>query len=396
MTSTTGAVGSTVDPIVNTEERLAAWRHELRAWFSTHAPPALPPLDTAAVDVTGYREWERTLADAGYAAVHWPVEHGGRAADQRERLIFQQEYERAGGPARVNVQGLMLAGPTVMRFGTPEQQRRWIPPILRAEQIWCQGFSEPDAGSDLAALRTRAVLSGDEFVVNGQKIWTTGAQYADWIFALVRTGDEASRHRGITWLMIDLRTPGVVVRPITQLNRRADFAEVFFDDVRVPRDNVIGEIDGGWAVAMAALGFERGVGRRSHVQYLRRLDHLRGVVAAAGLPLPGDVEREFGAVLADILSFRDYTDRVAAEADAGLTTDTHAYNKLVWSELQVRLFELGERILRSTGRWLDPGAAAEVAEWSAEYWYSRAARIFAGTNQVQRTIIADRVLGLPR
>jgi len=374
---------------------LLDWRLEVRSWLEAHVPRSMPPLDDYAASA-GYREWERLLTDAGYAAVHWPVEHGGRGASEPERLVFQEEYERAGGPVRVNIQGLMLAGPTVMAFGTPEQQRRWLPGMLRADEVWCQGFSEPDAGSDLASLRTRAVREGDDLVVSGQKIWTTGAHYSDWIFALVRTSKEESRHQGITWLMIDLRTPGVVVRPVVQLNGRAEFAEIFFDEVRVPIDNVVGGIGNGWRVAMTALGFERGVGRRSYVQYLTRLEQLRKVVADSGVRLDPDLEREFGEVLAKVLMYRDYTARVAAEARHQPPTSTAAYNKLIWSQLQVQLFALGERVLRAAGELRGVDASDVAAEWMAEYWYSRAASIFAGTTQVQQNIIADRVLGLPR
>jgi alkylation response protein AidB-like acyl-CoA dehydrogenase len=379
----------------DTSAHTDAWRLEVRAWLDAYVPGGLPPLDSYA-DSAGYRAWEQQLADAGYAAVHWPVEHGGRGADELERLVFLEEYERAGGPLRINIQGLMLAGPTLMAFGTPDQQRRWLPAMLRSDEIWCQGFSEPNAGSDLAALRTRAVLLGDELVVNGQKIWTTGAQYSDWIFALVRTGNDGPRHRGITWLMIDLRTPGVDVRPIMQLDGRAEFAEVFFDDARVPVENVVGGIGNGWRVAMAALGFERGVGRRSYVQYLTRLECLRQVLASAAVQLEPAIQAEFGEVLARVLMYRDYTARVAAEARAGNVTATSAYNKLIWSELQVQLFQLGEHVLRATGELRDPLQNGRAEEWMAEYWYSRAARIFAGTNEIQKNIIAERVLGLPR
>ncbi|MGV9852470.1 acyl-CoA dehydrogenase family protein [Streptomyces sp. NPDC003442] len=371
------------------------WRAELRAWLGEHVPRALPPLDghAAAAD---YRAWERKLADAGYAAVHWPVEHGGRGAGERERLVFQEEYERARGPVRINIQGLMLAGPTLMAFGTERQRHRWLPAMLCADEVWCQGFSEPDAGSDLASLRTRAERSGDDLVVNGQKIWTTGAHYSDWIFALVRTDSAGPKHRGITWVMIDLRTPGVTVRPITQLNDRPEFAEIFFEDVRVPLDNVVGGIGNGWRVAMTALGFERGVGRRSYIQYLNRLESLRRAVASAGARLDPAVELEFGDVLAQVLMYRDYASRVAAEATADPPTATAAYNKLIWSELQVRLFQLGESVLRATGDLRDGAPTERAEEWMAEYWYARAARIFAGTNQIQKNIIAERVLGMPR
>jgi alkylation response protein AidB-like acyl-CoA dehydrogenase len=376
-------------------DALRAWRLEVRAWLEAHVPGELPPLDSYAASA-GYRAWERQLADAGYAAVHWPVEYGGRGADELERLVFQEEYERAGGPPRVNIQGLMLAGPTLMAFGTPDQQRRWLPAMVRSEEVWCQGFSEPDAGSDLASLRTQAVLAGDELVVSGQKIWTTGAHYSDWIFTLVRTGRDGPKHRGITWLMIDLRSPGVEVRPIMQLNGRAEFAEIFFDEVRVSADNVVGGIGNGWRVAMAALGFERGVGRRSYVQYLTRLEYLRQVLASADGRLEPEIETQFGEVLANVLMYRDYTARVAAEARSGSVTAASAYNKLIWSEVQVQLFQLGERVLRAAGDLRDPLRNDRAEDWTAEYWYSRAARIFAGTNQIQKNIIAERVLQLPR
>lgn len=381
--------------IFNQTRELCDWRAELRAWLGEHVPRALPAPDSHAASA-GYRAWERKLADAGYAAVHWPVEHGGRGAGEQERLVFQEEYERARGPVRINIQGLMLAGPTLMAFGTEQQRRRWLPGMLRADEVWCQGFSEPDAGSDLASLRTRAVQSGDELIVNGQKIWTTGAHYSDWVFALVRTADDGPKHRGITWVMIDLRAPGVTVRPITQLNGSPEFAEIFFEDVRVPLDNVIGGIGNGWRVAMTALGFERGVGRRSYVQYLNRLEWLRRTVASAGVRLDPAVELEFGDVLAQVLMYRDYTSRVAAEATADPPTATAAYNKLIWSELQVRLFQLGEHVLRATGDLRDGAPTERAEEWMAEYWYARAARIFAGTNQIQKNIIAERVLGMPR
>jgi alkylation response protein AidB-like acyl-CoA dehydrogenase len=376
-------------------EPLPAWRHEVRAWLEAHVPRELPPLDSYS-DAAGYRAWEQQLADAGYAAVHWPQEHGGRGAGEVERLVFLEEYERAGAPPRINIQGLMLAGPTLMAFGTEQQQRRWLPAMLRSDEIWCQGFSEPDAGSDLAALRTRARPRGDALVVSGQKIWTTGAHYADWIFTLVRTGDDGPKHRGITWLMIDLRAPGVEVRPIVQLDGRIEFAEVFFDEVEVPVDDVVGGIGNGWRVAMTALGFERGVGRRSYVQYLTRLESLRQALASAGVRLEPAIESQFGAVLAKVLMYRDYAARVAAEAGSGTATATSAYNKLIWSEIQVQLFELGERVLRATGDLRDAVADQRAEEWMAEYWYSRAARIFAGTNEIQKNIIAERVLGMPR
>ncbi len=267
---------------LNPTPQQAAFRAEVRAWLEANTPrEPLPPLGTPE-GLAAHRAWERKLYDAGYAAIYWPAQYGGRDADLLTQAIFAEEYVLVGAPQRLNVLGLGLAGPTLIAFGTPEQKERWLPGILSGEDVWCQGFSEPDAGSDLAALRTAAVREGDELVVNGQKIWTSAGTYADWIFALVRTNATAPKHKGITFVMIDMHSPGIEVRPIVQINGDAGFAEVFFSDVRVPVENVVGRIDDGWRVAMATLGFERGTGLGSAVRFARDIAALVGIVKATG------------------------------------------------------------------------------------------------------------------
>src|SRR5919202_526819 len=221
------------------------------------------------------------LYDAGYAGLDWPAEYGGRGGTPTEQLIFLAETEKARAPnVGVNFVGLRHAGPTMIAEATPEQQARHLPPILRGDEVWCQGFSEPEAGSDLASLRTRAVRDGDEYVVNGQKIWTSYGAFADWIFALVRTDPDAPKHRGISFLPIDMSSPGVEARPIVQLDGQAGFAEVFFTDVRVPASNVVGEVNGGWGVAMTTLGFERDAPAAPAARFLRQVRTIASIARA--------------------------------------------------------------------------------------------------------------------
>src|ERR1700684_1751678 len=240
------------------EER---FRDELRTWLGATLPTlgAAPPAEDWPARRAFDSHWQRLLFDAGYAGVDWPAEGGGRGASPVEQLIFKEECERAGGPyVGVNFVGLLHAGPTIIAEGTPAQRQRYLPPILRGEEVWCQGFSEPDAGSDLASLRTRAVRDGDEYVVNGSKIWTSHAEVADNCELLVRTGAEDSRHRGISWLILPMDTPGVEIRPLSTIAGSTEFAELFLDDVRVPVANRVGDENDGWRVPMVPLSFERG------------------------------------------------------------------------------------------------------------------------------------------
>ncbi len=379
-------------------DEMRAFREEVRAWLADNVPSdPLPPLKTAE-DLQQYKAWERRLYEAGYAAISWPKAFGGRDADLMTQAVFAEEYAAADAPTRINTLGLGLAGPTLMVHGTPEQQAQWLPGILSCEDIWCQGFSEPDAGSDLAAVRTSAVLDGDHYVVNGQKIWTSIGKFGDWIFTLVRTNTEVPKHKGITFLMIDMRSEGIEVRPITQINEDAGFAEVFFDDVRVPAENVVGGVDNGWKVAMTTLSFERGTGLGSHVRFQQDLDDLIDIVRRSGKADDPRVREKVAALHVRNQVFRRNGQRTLTSITNGNPVGPEAsLNKLYWSTMERDIFETGMEVMGPLAE-LTPAADAALdhGTWHKKYWYSRAACIYAGTTQIQKNIIAERVLGLPK
>ena len=345
-----------------------AFRDEVRAWLETNLPrpPLAHPDSREAFEA--HRAWERTLFDAGYSAI----------TDVVLRSVFEEEYMLADAPERVNVVGQKLIAPTLVAHGTDEQRRRWLPRIETSEDIWSQGFSEPEAGSDLAGIRTRAELVGDEYVVNGQKIWTSYGTFADWIFLLVRTDPSAERHRGITFLAADMRTDGIEARPITQLDGHAGFAEVFLTDARIPAANVIGEPNDGWRVAMTTLGAEREAPARPAARYIRDIRELATMTddkdALAGLYVQAKCYEH---------ASRRVLSRLANGEEIGVDASV---TKLQWSELERHVFEVG---LELTGMDHTRG-------WWNKYWYARAATIYAGTSEIQRNIIAERILGLPR
>lgn len=374
-----------------------AFRTEVREWLQANVPTDLPPL-RGVEQMPRYKAWERTMFEAGYAAISWPKAFGGRDADLMTQAIFAEEYARAGAPQRINVLGLGLAGPTLMVHGTPEQKAQWLPDILSCDAIWCQGFSEPDAGSDLAAIRTSAVLEDDTYVVNGQKIWTSAGRYADWMFALVRTTTGVAKHKGITFLMIDMHSPGIVVRQINQINDDAGFSEVFFDDVRVPAANVVGGVDDGWGVAMTTLSFERGTGLGSHVRFQRNLDGLVEIVKATGTAEDPKVRDRVAALHVRNQVFRHNGNRTLTSISGGNPVGPEAsLNKLFWSTMERDIFETGMDVLGPYAELEDPGLdGVDARAWHKQYWYSRAACIYAGTTQIQKNIIAERVLGLPK
>lgn len=384
------------------------FRAEVREWLADHVPEQRLTSWTDPAGFAQHREWEKTLFEGGYAAVDWPTEYGGRSADIKHTIAFAEEYYQAGGPERINMGGLYLLGPVLMQYGTPEQCARWIPDLLACRTIWCQGFSEPESGSDLASLRTRAVREGDEFVVNGQKIWTSMGAFADWIFALVRTDPEAGRarkHNGITFLCIDLRTPGIEVRPLTMVDGTQGFAEVFFTDVRVPVANVVGEIDQGWKVAMSTLGFERGAVFGDHAKFSLDVEGLAALIRAKGLSQDSLALDELGRLVVATEVYRANVYRLADLAEAGENVDASAsINNLYWTEMQHDIFSTGLRLMAEDGEvTADPAvldaAPADVQavwrDWHHRYWYARAAMIFGGTSEIQRNIISERNLGLP-
>jgi alkylation response protein AidB-like acyl-CoA dehydrogenase len=367
------------------------FRHRLRSWLAENVPPGgLPDVDTEE-GFRAHQAWERTLHDAGYAGISWPAVHGGGGGDLLHEAVFAEEYERARGPVRITRPSLRFLGPTLMRFGSPAQQERWLVRMLRAEDIWSQGFSEPEAGSDLAGLRTRAELRGDVYVVDGQKTWTTHGRFSDWMFALVRTGPPGGRHRGLTCLAIDLRSPGVTVRPVGQAHGRTGFAEVFFTGVEVPADQRIGGHDEGWTVAMTLLSFERGPDTGGPVRTEQRLTALAGDVAADLSEADAAATAgELGAAAARLYAYRAHTARrVAGQWEGEPAGVESSVVKLYSTGLDRDLVELGSELFGDL----------RLAEGTPEYvdfWHSRAGRIYGGTAQIQRNIVADRILGLPR
>ncbi|GIW42932.1 MAG: putative acyl-CoA dehydrogenase FadE17 [Candidatus Binatia bacterium] len=385
-----------------------AFRREVRSWLERNLPPgwgtpAYQPPRTAEEQVSFARAWQRKLYDGGWAGLTWPKEYGGRGATVVEQLIYNEEYARVAAPDILCLKiGLSLVGPTLMACGTEEQKRRFLGPILRGEEIWCQGFSEPNAGSDLASVRTRAELDGDAFVVNGQKIWTSVARYADWCMLVARTRHDGPKHRGLTFLLVDMNTPGITVRPLREMTGEAWFNEVFFDHVRVPRSNVVGEIHGGWEVVLATLGHER-AGTTPHVRLqaeARRLARLVQTVLRGGVPVSRDpVVRQKVAqawIEANILRCSAYRN-VTRLSRTGVPGPEGSILKLFWSELEQRLKDTAFEVLGLRGTLTEKDVlATDGGFWCHELLWSRSATIYAGTSEIQRNIIAQRVLGLPR
>ena len=378
--------------LIDTAEQ-QAFRAEAREWLEAHVPATpLPSFDTAD-GFELHRDWERTLHAGRWSAVSWPVEYGGRGADYLSWLIFEEEYFRAGAPGRVNQNGIFLLGPTIMEVGTDAQKARFLPTMASSEIVWAQAWSEPNAGSDLAAIRSTAHLDGDEWVLNGQKLWASRAAWADWCFGIFRTDPEAERHRGLTFLLCPLDLPGITVRPIAQLDGDTGFAEIFFDDVRIPIDSNLGEVNKGWGVAMATAGFERGVSLRSPARFTEAAKRLIALWREIGDPTDDAMRDAVTDVWMSAEGYRLHTYQTVTGLLEGRTIGSEAsLNKIFWSEMDVRLHELALDLL---------GAHAEVMSGPYERWvdgflFSLAGPIYAGTNEIQRNIIADRVLQLPR
>ena len=375
-----------------------AFRAEARAWFDENAHLAPQQSFDTAEGFAKHRAWERTLFDGGWGVVPWPVEYGGRGADLVSWLIMEEEYYRAGCPYRLNQNGLFLLGPTLMEFGTDEQKERFLPPMARGDHIWAQGWSEPDAGSDMAAIRSTATRDGDEWVLNGQKTWSTRAAFADWLFGIFRSDPDSSRHHGLSFILVPLDAEGIQVRPIAQLNGETGFAEVFFDDVRVPVDNTIGEVGQGWKVAMATAGFERGVSLRSPGRFSESARRLVALAKAQADRLSPALARRVADAWVrtqayDLFTYRT-VDRVLAGDPAGPETSV---NKIFWSEMDRALHETAMDLLGPRAM-LGPDAPDVERDglWLDRFLFSLSGPIYAGTNEIQRNIIAERVLGMPR
>ena len=376
-----------------------AFRSEAREWLAANVEPT-PSFASFDEEFEWGRRWQRRLADARWVGIHWPVEFGGRGATPLEVAIFNMEYARSRAPQPVNRTGVNLAGPTLLAHGTDEQKRRWLPGILTAEEIWCQLFSEPGAGSDLASLTTRATPVEGGWVVTGQKVWTSYAQHSRWGIALVRTDPDAPRHRGISYLVIDMEAPGIEVRPLVTMTTEAEFNEVFFDEVFVPSDHLVGGLHDGWAVANTTLAHERGTTFPFKEQVVHEvyLDEVLGLAAEAGSfddPLLADSLVD-AYVLLRVLRLHNWRTMTRLERGEEPGAESSVV-KLAWTDMTQHLSDVALEVVGAAAPlW---GAATDnpaAGKWQRQWLWSKASSIAGGTSEVQRTIIGERMLGLPR
>jgi alkylation response protein AidB-like acyl-CoA dehydrogenase len=396
-----------------------AFRKEIRTWLEDNLPAGWfdPDFDMTAEERAAFNEeWPRRLYEGGWICAGWPVEYGGKGLSTMENVVLAEEFARARAPVRADFFGDTLVGPTLLQWGTEEQKKEFLPKILSGEMRWCQGFSEPNSGSDLASLKTSAVLDGDQWVINGQKVWTTQAQYADYIFLLARTDPSAPKHKGISYLLVPMKQPGIEVRGITQPDGTAEFNEVFFDGARAPRDNVVGGVNNGWVVANTTLAHERGMSATT--SYRRFEDELRLMI---------DVARERGVLddplvrqrlmryhtkieILRINGLRGLTATLQDRKDPGVVA-LGATNKMFWSEMHRDAMELALDIYGPASMLSDAGpdsgswpATARhdgrpvypVSPMVSSFFFSRSETIWGGTAEIQRNIVGERVLGLPR
>jgi alkylation response protein AidB-like acyl-CoA dehydrogenase len=372
---------------------LAAFRDEAARWIAAEAPDPLPHDLTEAFPAA--RAWQRKLFDAGWLGLSWPAEYGGRGMSPVHQIVFDEELTKARAPMPAGTVSLEVIGPTIVRFGTDAQKKALIRPLLSGEDIWCQGFSEPDAGSDLAALRTRAVRRGDVYVVNGRKVWTTMAHLSTWCALLAKTGDGSRASRNITYLLVPMDSPGISVRPLAEMTGDVSFSEVTFDDTEVPADNVLGAAGGGWLVAMSTLEFERGP------YVLRRYAEVRAMFAdlvadlrASSLACDPVVTRRIGECDMLLEALRARCDRIVGEIAHEALSNRSSLDKLFLEYVSQEIFGFA---LDCTGP--NPlgsrGTVPHSPRWAREYLYSRAASIYGGTTEIQRNIVAKRLLDLP-
>jgi len=371
------------------------FRTEVRSWLEANVPRQ--PLETLE-GRAGFDQhvlWERKLATGDWGVVTWPEAYGGRGLDLIRWLIFEEEYYRAGAPLRANQNGVFLLGPTIMEFGTEAQKARFLPPMAKGEVIWAQAWSEPNAGSDMAAIRSRAVRDGDHYVVSGQKTWSSRAAYADWCFGLFRTEAGSARHKGLSFLLIPLDAPGVKVSPVRQLHGDTGFAEIFFDDVRVPVGDCLAAEGQGWNVAMATAGFERGLMLRSPARFQAEAERLIALYRSHAQTAAPEVRAAVVQAWADTQAYALNTYSVAAKVQAGNKIGAEAsLIKIFWSELDRAMHRAAMSLLGASAelRTID----GEANAWLEGYIFSLAGPIYAGTNEIQRNIVAERLLGLPR
>jgi|MudIll2142460700_1097286.scaffolds.fasta_scaffold16015_2 alkylation response protein AidB-like acyl-CoA dehydrogenase len=389
-------------------EQEEAFRSELREWLRHHLPAGwgtdeFPEPQSLAAEVAFLLDWQRHLSAGGWVGVHWPREYGGRGATTVENYILQEEFARARAPEIIGRIGVNLVGPTLIAHGTEDQRRRHLRRILSGEELWCQLFSEPNAGSDLAALRCRAERHGDEFIVNGQKVWTSYAQFADWGILLARTDPNAPKAKGISFFIVDMRSPGIHVRPLRQMTGSEEFNEVFLEDVHVPASHLVGAPNRGWAIAQTTLSHERGTSPRQLVVHRMLLNELLALARAAqhnGLPIRSDplVRQRLAQSFIEVELTKLHNWRTLTQLRRqGKPGPESSLIKLFWSEMSQRLHDCAMEMLGVHGQ-LTHGESRAVARgrWLRSYLYYRAASIFAGTSEIQRNIIAQRALSLPR
>jgi len=386
------------------EER---FRERVRQFLSANLPPGWNSgagRPTGMTQLEFLRDWQRRLAANGFLGMSWPKEYGGQGASQIEMAIFNEEAARVRAPGPLNVIGLSMVGPTLMSHGTPEQKERFLAKILSGEEIWCQGFSEPNSGSDVASLSTRAELQGDEFIVNGQKVWTTLAHISQWCMLIARTDATAPKHRGISCLLIDMKSPGVTVKPLRQMTGESEFNEMFFDDVRVPRTNLLGPLNEGWRVATTTLMNERGTSALASVMRYRivfdEIVDLARKTIRHGQPATRDpvLRQQLAQFHVDLEMMRFTAYRTFSKIlKGGDPGPVGSISKLAWSELNQRMMEFVIN-LEGPASQLMRGSphAVQSGRWQHHFMRSRANTIEAGTSEIQRNIIAERVLGLPK
>jgi hypothetical protein len=374
------------------------FRKEAKAWFKKNTPKAkLPSFDTPE-GFEIHREWERKLSEGRWTAVTWPEEFGGRGADLIEWLIFEEEYYLAGSPGRVNQNGIFLLGPTLIEYGTKKQKDRFLPEMINGNEIWSQAWSEPNSGSDLASLSCKAELVGDKFILNGQKIWSSRATYADWAFGLFRSEQGSSRHHGLSFILFPLDGDGISVKPIAQLDGEPGFAEIFFDNAEISASNLIGKEGQGWDITMATAGFERGLMLRSPARFKATASALVSLYLKNKEKTSSGIRgRVVDCVLdAEAYSLNTYwaACKLINGRKIGFESST---NKIFWSELDCEMHELASSLLGAEAALgVSDSESKESIDWIKGFLFSLAGPIYAGTNEIQRNIIAERILGLPK
>jgi len=387
-------------PDVELSSDLGQWRRDVSAWLTDHVVgdyATLKGRGGPGDEEYGFElrvEWERELGKAGFVGLGWPVEAGGRGANLMQQVIWSEEYTRAQAPVRVSHIAEHLLAPTVIAFGTREQQERFLPPILRGDERWCQGYSEPDAGSDLANVQTKAVLDGGEWVINGQKVWTSLAQWAHWCFVIVRTEAGTQRHKGLSFLLVPMDQPGIEIRPIIQITGGGEFNEVFFSDARTAADLVVGDVGEGWRVAMGLLGFERGVSTLAQqLTYERELGELIELARDRGRLDDVVIRQQLAQAWIGVRIIR--LNALRSMTEDGVPGSESSMFKLFWATWHRNLGNLAMDILGAEGMVAE-SLPYELTREQKMFLFSRADTIYGGSNQIQRNVLGERVLGLPR